>query len=80
MRDGRLVTGAVYRIVVGGHVDPRLRADLGGLEVEPRGEETVLTGSIVDQAQLQGLLERIAALHLVLVSICRVDPTPGRRY
>lgn len=80
MRDGRLVTGAVYRIVVGGQVDPGLRADLGGLEVEPRGEETVLTGSIVDQAQLQGLLERIAALELVLVSICRVEPTPERGY
>jgi hypothetical protein len=71
------VAVARYRIVVGGHLSPRYRAEFDELEIEARDDETVLTGRIVDQAQLQGLLDRIAALKLVLVSVNRLDEPSG---
>ncbi|HTU96398.1 MAG TPA: hypothetical protein VMF14_11200 [Solirubrobacteraceae bacterium] len=37
--------------------------------------ETVLRGTVTDQAQLHGLLERIQLLGLELIEIRRVSPT-----
>jgi hypothetical protein len=71
------VAVARYRIVVGGHLSPRYRAEFDELEIEAGDDETVLTGRIVDQAHLQGLLDRIAALNLVLVSVNRLDEPSG---
>jgi hypothetical protein len=77
VRHGRRVAAAFYRIVVGGRLGRRDRAEFEGLEVEVGDDESVLTGRIVDQAQLQGLLDRIEALHLVLVSVNRLDEPSG---
>lgn len=77
MRHGRLVGAALYRIVVAGQLDRRHRAELDQFSVEVSDRETVLTGPVVDQAQLQGLLDRIAALELVLVSVNRIDEPSG---
>lgn len=77
MRDGRRVGAALYRIVVAGRLAPRHRAELDQFSVEASDQETVLTGPVVDQAQLQGLLDRIAALELVLVSVNRIDEPSG---
>ena len=77
MRDGRRVGVALYRIVVAGRLEPGHRAELDQFSVEASDRETVLTGPVVDQAQLQGLLDRIAALELVLVSVSRIDEPPN---
>jgi hypothetical protein len=77
VRDGRRVAAARYRIVVGGHLSSRHHVEFDELEIEAGDDETVLTGRIVDQAQLQGLLDRIAALDLVLVSVNRLDEPSG---
>lgn len=58
-----------YRIVVAGQLGPRYAGAFEGMTVEPADENTAIVGQITDQAQLQGVLERIASLGLRLISV-----------
>jgi len=64
----------VYRIRVKGHLDLTWSDWFEGLELshEPNGE-TTLTGPIVDQAALQGVLMKVSNLGLSLISVNRVE-------
>ena len=66
-------TKTAYRIVVGGELSERYAAAFEGMEMEAKGGQTILTGEIIDQPQLHGILQRINALGLKLVS---VEPAP----
>ncbi len=59
-----------YEIRVEGHLTDRWSDWFEGLSIcnEPNGE-TVLAGTISDQAALFGVLSKIHALNLVLVSV-----------
>ena len=71
-----------YEIRVRGHLDQRwsdwfARLQLTHLE----GNETLLSGSLPDQAALHGLLERVRDLNLILVSVSSGRPKaqqPGK--
>ena len=63
-----------YEIRVRGTV-PDDEAERLGLVVVRRAAETVLSGSVVDQAQLRGLIERVFGLGLELVEVRR-DTAP----
>jgi hypothetical protein len=58
-----------YKIVVRGTLGQRFTAAFGGMTIQTTGRETSLTGEVVDQAQLHGLLDRIRALGIDLVSV-----------
>jgi len=64
----------VYRIRLKERLDQRWSAWLGGLMVihEANGE-TVLTGEVVDQAALHGLLSKVRDLHLTLISVSPLE-------
>jgi hypothetical protein len=62
-----------YRIVVKGELGPRYAAAFDTMTLEAGGGETAIVGPVEDQAQLQGILERIAGLNLVLLSVNVVD-------
>jgi hypothetical protein len=62
-------TGTVYRIVVRSELNGRYAVAFEGMELEARDGVTVLTGKIVDQPQLYGILERINGLGLELLSV-----------
>ena len=47
--------GATYRIVVRGELDDRFAFLFNGMRMERVAGTTVLTGTVVDQAQLHGL-------------------------
>ena len=64
----------VYRIVVEGELSERYAAAFEGMEMETSGGRTILTGEVFDQPRLHGVLERINALGLRLVS---VESVPG---
>ena len=66
MRRGR---GRVYRIVVRSELDNIYAAAFEGMEMKARNGDTVLTGRIIDQPQLYGILERINGLGLELLSV-----------
>jgi hypothetical protein len=66
----------VYQILVQGRLDPRWSGWFNGLAVKLECDDpliTSLTGVIVDQASLRGVLNRIWNLNLSLISVNRVD-------
>jgi hypothetical protein len=64
--------GATYRIVVRGELDDRFAYLFNGMKLERVGGTTVLTGKVVDQAQLHGHIERLEELALELESVEQV--------
>ena len=61
--------GTVYRIVVREELSDRYAVAFEGMEMKTRSGQTVLTGEIIDQPQLHGILTRIGSLGLKLVSV-----------
>ncbi len=64
-----------YRIRVGGHLDSGWSEWFEGLRLthEPNGE-TVLSGPIVDESALHGVLAKVRDLGLPLLAVNRVEP------
>ena len=65
----------LYEIRIKGHLGARWSDRFGGLTItlEDSGD-TLLTGSVVDQAALHGLLRKVRDLGLPLLSVNRVEP------
>jgi hypothetical protein len=58
-----------YRIVVRSELNGRYAVAFEGMEMKAKGGDTVLTGKIIDQPHLYGILERINGLGLELLSV-----------
>jgi hypothetical protein len=65
----------VYQIRIQGHLGREWTDWFGGLTItlEDNGE-TLLTGPVVDQAALHGLLRKVRDLGVPLLSVSRVEP------
>jgi hypothetical protein len=72
-------TGRVYRIVVRSELSVTYAAAFEGMEMETKDGGTVLTGRIIDQPQLYGILERINGLGLELLSVEALSDNPSAR-
>jgi len=68
-----LTVMTVYTIVVKGELSPRLGSAFEGMSMRVGGGETALVGDIIDQAQLQGVLSKVADLGLELLRVTPVD-------
>jgi len=65
----------VYQIRIKGHLDTQWTVWFEGLTITPEDDgDTLLTGSVVDQAALHGLLKKVRDLGLSLVSVKPVEP------
>ena len=65
----------VYQIRIRGHLGCRGTDWFEGLTIMPEDNgDTLLTGSVVDQAALHGLLRRVRDLGLPLLSLSRLEP------
>jgi hypothetical protein len=64
-----------YEIRIKGHLDNRWAGQFSGLILtrEDNGE-TLLTGQVVDQAALYGVLRKVRDLGMLLISVTRVEP------
>lgn len=64
----------IYHIRLAGHLDPQWADWFDGLHVslQPDGT-TVLSGPVIDQAALHGLLKKVRDLGLPLISINQVE-------
>ena len=68
------VGAANYRIVVKGYLDPSYSDRVAGMKIEvtQRGDLkpiTTLFGTVIDQAELSGVLETLYSLHLTLLNV-----------
>ena len=70
----------VYQIRLKGHLGSQWTDWFGGLTItlEENGD-TLLTGPVVDQAALHGLLKKVRDLGMPLVSVSPVEPGPRLR-
>jgi hypothetical protein len=66
---------AVYQIRLQGHLSPHWADWFEGMAIllEDNGD-TLLTGPLVDQAALHGLLRRVRDLGIPLLSVLRMEP------
>lgn len=69
----------VYQIRLRGHLGRQWTDWFGGVTIthEDNGD-TLLTGPMVDQAALYGLLKKVRDLGLPLVSVGPVEPVPDK--
>jgi hypothetical protein len=67
----------VYQIRVKGHLGHEWTDWFGGLTITLEEDgDTLLTGPVVDQAALHGLLKKVRDLGMPLVSVSPVEPGP----
>jgi hypothetical protein len=59
----------LYRIVVRSELSDTYAVAFEGMEMETKGGVTILTGKIIDQPHLYGILDRINGLGLELLSV-----------
>jgi hypothetical protein len=65
----------VYQIRIKGHLSRHWSDWFGGLTITALDDgETLLTGAVVDQAALHGLLKQVRDIGLPLVSVSPVQP------
>jgi len=67
-----------YEIRIRGHLAPHWATwfDTMVITTEPNGE-TILTGEVIDQAALHGLLRKLRDLGLPLLSVRTLEPDTG---
>ena len=58
-----------YLIRVRGYLDQRWSDWFDGFQIAYHGDETILTGSVVDQAALHGVLAKIRDLGLTILLV-----------
>jgi hypothetical protein len=66
-----------YQIRITGQLDARWADWFEGLAITLDGSDTLITGPIVDQAALHGLLKRVRDLGMPLVSVRPVESGPS---
>jgi hypothetical protein len=65
----------VYQIRITGHLGRQWTDWFGGLAITLEEDgETLLTGPVVDQAALHGLLKKVRNLGLPLLAVNRIEP------
>jgi hypothetical protein len=71
---GHYIPG-IYKIRIKGHLEDRWAVEFEGMTItrEDNGD-TLLTGRVIDQAALHGLLKKVRDLGLPLISVCPVEP------
>jgi hypothetical protein len=66
---------AVYQIRIHGHLGPEWREWFGSMSITPTDNgQTLITGPVIDQAALHGLLKKVRDLGTPLLAVNRITP------
>ena len=67
----------IYQIRIRGHLGPQWTGWFEGLTITLEVEgDTLLTGPVIDQSALHGLLKKVRDLGMPLLSVNSVEPSP----
>ena len=65
----------IYQIRIKGHLDRKWADWFSGLSITSlENGETLLTGPVLDQAALHGLIRKVRDVSLPLVAVIRIEP------
>lgn len=65
----------IYQIRIKGHLGPEWTDWFDGLTITPEEDgNTFLSGPVVDQAALHGLLKKVRDLGMPLISVTSIEP------
>jgi hypothetical protein len=68
----------IYQIRIKGHLGSQWTDWFGGLALSPQENgDTLLTGPVVDQSALHGLLKKVRDLGMPLVSVSPLERSPS---
>ncbi len=68
----------IYQIRLKGHLDPQWTDWFDGLTITLAvNGDTLVTGPVVDQAALHGLLKKVRDLGMPLLSVMQMPPSPA---
>jgi hypothetical protein len=69
----------IYQIRIKGHLGCEWTNWFGGLTITPQDNgETLLSGLVIDQAALYGLLKKVRNLGMTLISVSSIEPGPAK--
>jgi hypothetical protein len=71
--DPRVIAPREYTLVVEGELSDELGPSFVGMSLTRESGSTTLVGRVRDQAELQGLLQRISDLGLTLLTVRRTN-------
>jgi hypothetical protein len=74
------VTDRTYRLIVEGELSDDLALAFPGMALTRAEGSIALTGTVRDQAELQGLLQRTSDLGLTLLEARVIDDRPKRGF
>jgi hypothetical protein len=77
-RDAHGMAGREYRITLEGELSDRVGRAFDGMTLTREDGTTVLLGYMRDQAELQGVLQRVSDLGLTLLSATAIDEAKNR--
>jgi len=67
-----------YKIRIKGHLDDKWADRFEGLTITLEEDgDTLLTGPVIDQAALHGLLKKVRDLGMPLLSVCPLENGPA---
>jgi hypothetical protein len=66
-----------YEIRVKGALDARWQTWFEGMTITTSDDETIISGTVVDQAALHSLLQRIRDLGLPLIAVNQIEADPS---
>lgn len=69
---------AIYQIRIKGHIGQEWTDWLGGLSISRQANgDTLLTGPLIDQSALYGVLRSVRDLGMPLLELLRLEPEPA---
>ena len=69
-----------YRLIVQGELSDNIKPAFPGMTLTRSDGNTTLTGDVRDQAELQGFLQSVSSLGLILLEAKALDAPAGRRH